>query len=161
MKKGFTLIELLVVIGIMAVIAAGVVALIDPVEKTRQANDANVQNAIGQIATALQSSAAQNPSGNYPQPGAFPDLLLPLVTNGELTALPALPSGYAYGYAVDANPAVVAAASIRLFSKKYVSKCTAPALPWWFFRTTNGKACGTCLVAAPGIGDACGASPPW
>ncbi|KKU96569.1 MAG: hypothetical protein UY28_C0032G0011 [Candidatus Amesbacteria bacterium GW2011_GWB1_48_13] len=35
-KKGFTLIELLVVIGVLAVIAAGVVALINPQDKIAQ-----------------------------------------------------------------------------------------------------------------------------
>ncbi|KKU64644.1 MAG: hypothetical protein UX86_C0006G0012 [Candidatus Amesbacteria bacterium GW2011_GWC1_47_15] len=59
-KKGFTLIELLVVIGVLAVIAAGVVALINPQDKIAQANDSKVINDIGQYATALQSYSAQN-----------------------------------------------------------------------------------------------------
>lgn len=43
-SKGFTLIELLVVIGILGVLAAALVATIDPFEQLRKANDANVKN---------------------------------------------------------------------------------------------------------------------
>ena len=146
MKKGFTLIELLVVIGIMAVIAAGVVALIDPLEKTRQANDANVQNAIGQLATAMQSSAAQTTDGTYPV------ALAALVTTGELTALPVLPSGYSYNYTGAGVSAVVSA---QLLSKKYVSKC-AGGSAYWMFATGNGRACGYC-GGVPGVAAACAA----
>lgn len=145
MKKGFTLIELLVVIGIMAVIAAGVVALIDPLEKTRQANDANAQNAIGQVATAMQSSAAQTTDGTYPVAMAA------LVTTGELTALPVLPAGYTYNYTGAGTAAVV---SVNLLSKKYVQgKCTG-ASTYWGFVTANGRACGFC-GAVPGAATAC------
>lgn len=43
-KKGFTLIELLVVIGILGILAAALVATIDPVEQLNKAQDANVKN---------------------------------------------------------------------------------------------------------------------
>lgn len=142
LKKAFTLIELLIVIGIMAVIAAGVVALIDPVEKTRQANDANVQNAIGQIATALQSYAAQQPTGTYPA------ALADLVTFGELSALPVLPNGYSYGYTVN-GASTTAEVHIAVMSKKYTTaKCGVGGLPagpsYWVYSTGNGRACGHC-----------------
>lgn len=42
--KGFTLIELLVVIGILGVMAAALVATIDPFEQLKKANDSNLQN---------------------------------------------------------------------------------------------------------------------
>jgi len=163
MKRAFTLIELLVVIGVMAVIAAGVVALIDPIEKTRQANDANVQNAVGQIATALQSYAAQQPTGTYPTPGAAGSELLPLVTAGELQALPNLPSGYQYYYTVNAGN-TIATVGVVIQSKKYDSKCTAGTQnSYWIFSSSQGRACGTCLAngTTPPAGTACGASPPW
>jgi len=159
-KKAFTLIELLIVIGIMAVIAAGVVALIDPVEKTRQANDANIQSGIGQIAGALQSYAAQQTDGSYPQPGATVTTRLdPLVTAGELKALPKLPANYGeYFYTVDAVPATSVTAAARLFSKKYLSKCAA-GVAYWIFSSGQGQACGFCGVAAtaPAAGSACAA----
>src|SRR3990172_7528642 len=65
-RKGFTLIELLVVIGLLAVIAAGVVALINPLEKNRQAQDARIFSDVGQMASATQAVAATTPDGAYP-----------------------------------------------------------------------------------------------
>lgn len=43
-QSGFTLIELLVVIGILGVLAAALVATIDPFEQLKKASDANVKN---------------------------------------------------------------------------------------------------------------------
>lgn len=43
---GFTLIELLVVIGILGVLAAALVATIDPFEQLKKAQDANTKNAL-------------------------------------------------------------------------------------------------------------------
>lgn len=136
-KKGFTLIELLVVIGIMAVLAAGVVALIDPVDKTRQANDAKVANDIAQLATALQSSAAQDATGLYPAN------LGALVTSGELTVQPVQPvSGAAYGYAGGGTNAVVVTGTLR--SKRY----TSGGYNTWQWSSATGKSCpwnGSCM----------------
>lgn len=42
---GFTLIELLVVIGILGILAAALVATIDPFEQLKKASDANIENA--------------------------------------------------------------------------------------------------------------------
>lgn len=42
--SGFTLIELLVVIGILGILAAALIATIDPFEQLKKAQDANVQN---------------------------------------------------------------------------------------------------------------------
>ncbi len=43
-SKGFTLIELLVTIGILGILAASLVATIDPFEQLRKADDANTKN---------------------------------------------------------------------------------------------------------------------
>lgn len=43
-QKGFTLIELLVVIGILGILAAALVATIDPFEQLNKAQDANAKN---------------------------------------------------------------------------------------------------------------------
>lgn len=51
-QKGFTLIELLVVIGILGILAASLVATIDPFEQLKKANDAKVQNAAVEFQTA-------------------------------------------------------------------------------------------------------------
>lgn len=45
-SKGFTLIELLVVIGILGILAASLVATIDPFEQLKKATDANVKNTL-------------------------------------------------------------------------------------------------------------------
>ncbi len=43
-RKGFTLIELLVVIGILGVLAAALIATIDPFEQIKKAEDSNAKN---------------------------------------------------------------------------------------------------------------------
>jgi prepilin-type N-terminal cleavage/methylation domain-containing protein len=52
-NSGFTLIELLVVIGILGVLAATLIATIDPFEQIKKANDTKVQNAAVEFQTAL------------------------------------------------------------------------------------------------------------
>lgn len=120
-KKGFTLIELLVVIGVLAVIAAGVVALINPQDKLMQANDAKVQNDIGQVATALQSYAAQNATGAYPATGwaAMSTALGSGVGgSGELVTVPVASTGVTYSYALNGTTACLHG---TLRSRKYVN----------------------------------------
>jgi prepilin-type N-terminal cleavage/methylation domain-containing protein len=95
-NEGFTLIELLVVIGVMAVIAAGVIATINPAQKLAQARDAQIQSAVGQVAGALQAAAAVSTTGFYP--AALADLTT--AASAELTSLPALPTGCTVGSCV-------------------------------------------------------------
>lgn len=45
LKKGFTLIELLIVIGVLGILAAGLLAAVDPFEQLKKARDANNRNA--------------------------------------------------------------------------------------------------------------------
>jgi len=52
-KKGFTLIELLVVIGILGVLAAMLVATIDPFEQIKKAQDSSVQNTAVEFQDAM------------------------------------------------------------------------------------------------------------
>lgn len=49
---GFTLIELLVVIGILGVLAAALIATIDPFEQLKKATDANVKNTAVEFVNA-------------------------------------------------------------------------------------------------------------
>lgn len=51
-NTGFTLIELLVVIGILGVLAAALIATIDPFEQLKKATDANVKNTVVEFTTA-------------------------------------------------------------------------------------------------------------
>ena len=133
-KWGFTLIELLVVIGVLAVIAAGIVALIDPVDKLAQANDAKVQNDVGQIATALQSYAAQN-SGLYPTSAEYTAGVLR--TSGELTTMPTQPTNYtAYAYSVNAGQ-TIGKVTGQLKAKK---NTTAGGVGTWCWDSSLGTA---------------------
>lgn len=52
-SSGFTLIELLVVIGILGVLAAALVATIDPFEQLKKADDAKLKNISVEFQTAL------------------------------------------------------------------------------------------------------------
>ena len=52
-QKGFTLIELLVVIGILGILAAALVATIDPFEQLKKADDAKIKNISVEFQTAL------------------------------------------------------------------------------------------------------------
>ena len=143
LKKGFTLIELLVVIGVLAVIAAGVVSLINPQDKLNAANDAKVQSDFGEIGTASQAYAATH--------GGFYEAALgDLVTSGDLASVPTAPTGYnAYTGAVVNTPNPCTAGttctafsiSAQLKSKKYV------ATPFWKFDSATGKVCAVANVA--------------
>lgn len=52
-QKGFTLIELLVVIGILGILAAALVATIDPFEQLNKARDARVENTLVEFQNGL------------------------------------------------------------------------------------------------------------
>jgi len=127
-NKGFTLIELLVVIGILAVLMAGVVALIDPVDKNRSAQDSKVQSDVGQLATALQSAAAQSDDGTYP--AGLDDL----VDLGELTSIPVQPGGADYEYVGGSSDTVTVCGTLT--SKKYVT----PGNEAWLWSSATGQA---------------------
>ena len=51
-NKGFTLIELLVVIGILGILAAALVATIDPFEQLKKADDSKIKNMAVEFQTA-------------------------------------------------------------------------------------------------------------
>lgn len=129
-KKGFTLIELLVVIGVLAVIASGVVALINPQDKIRQANDSKVQNDVGQIATALQSAAAQSPTGIYPASYAA------FQGSGELVTVPTQPGGAQY--TITGWGTATARVCGNLTSLKYTA--ATPATTGWAWCSSTGRA---------------------
>jgi prepilin-type N-terminal cleavage/methylation domain-containing protein len=143
-KKGFTLIELLVVIGVLAVLMAGVVALINPQDKLRAANDAKVQSDIAEMATASQAYAATH-DGYYPANTGN------LTTSGDLVSVPTAPSGYA-AYVFTSLPAGCTAGTTctgvnisgTLQSSKYTGRAN------WQFMSSEGKTC-----AKATLGTAC------
>ncbi len=94
-SKGFTLIELLVVIAVLGVLAAAVVAAINPIKKINQAKDSTLKSDMSQLVNALQANVTAN-NGAYPAAGTPP--LQPLVTSQELKSLPKQPNGSDYNY---------------------------------------------------------------
>lgn len=53
LQKGFTLIELLVVIGILGILAAALVATIDPFEQLNKGTDARTENTLVELQNGL------------------------------------------------------------------------------------------------------------
>lgn len=62
--KGFTLIELLVVIGMLGVLATGVIILVNPSEQLKKGRDSQRKADLRAIQTALELYRAEN--GAYP-----------------------------------------------------------------------------------------------
>jgi prepilin-type N-terminal cleavage/methylation domain-containing protein len=148
LKKAFTLIELLVVIGILAVLMAGVVALIDPVDKNKQALDSRSQSNIAQIATAEESYAAQHN-------GAYAAALADLQTYGELKNSVTWPTGYAFtivltpaGCTTALNNCTAVIVCGSLTSKKYTGGATS--WPFWRYNTATGVSCPATACTAAG-----------
>lgn len=139
MRKGFTLIELLVVIAVLAVLAAGVFVAIDPVDKINAANDAKVQNDIGQIAQAMEAYAVSN-NGNYATS------LTVLTASGDLKVAPVPPTGYTStnAYLLENTTGTPTAQEVHapLKSKKYTATAS-----FWGWCSSTGKA-GTVTSAA-------------
>ena len=63
-QKGFTLVELMVVIGMLSIIAGGLITMIDPIGKIRKANDAKRMSDLSQVQKALEIYYQDNES--YP-----------------------------------------------------------------------------------------------
>lgn len=53
-QKGFTLIELLVVIGVLGILATGLLATIDPLEQFRKGSDSNEKTTALELVAAIQ-----------------------------------------------------------------------------------------------------------
>ena len=124
-QKGFTLIELLVVIAIIGILAVGLIATIDPVDKINAGNDAKVFNDLTAISKAVEQYAASN-NGSYPTTAGA------LTTSGELRVLPTQPSGYTYTQTFTATSFYMTS---NLKAKKY------SATPVAAYNSSNGKLC--------------------
>lgn len=100
-SAGFTLIELLVVIGILGILAAALIATIDPFEQLNKASDANSKNtaveflngtlryyttheAMPWSSTAAGCNGAADPLSSNLYSGGAEDCLSTLISEGEL-----------------------------------------------------------------------------
>ena len=61
---GFTLMELLIVIGVLGILAAGLLAAIDPFEQLKKARDTNMRNSSVELLQAFQRYYAIH--GSFP-----------------------------------------------------------------------------------------------
>ena len=84
-QKGFTLIELLIVIAVLGILAAGVLATIDPFEQFKKARDTNTRNTMVELYNSFIRFNANH--GTWPW-GATP----PTVDSAQ--ALSAITSSY-------------------------------------------------------------------
>ncbi len=129
LKRAFTLVELLVVMGVLAVLAAGLIAVLNPADRVNQANDTKILADISQVQGGAQAYAANN-SGSYPTTAAWSQADLGTDLAGELTILPAAVTGRTY---VATCIATGCKFSVTLLSNKSISTCT----------TQTGSACAT------------------
>lgn len=149
-KFGFTLVELLIVITVLGILAATILTVVNPQDKINAANDAKVQQDANQLINALQTYAAQDVAGKYP------DDLATLVTAGEINVVPKPPTGYGtdYAYGVD-NTTVPPVAKIAgmLKSKKSIAAAAPGTTAQWCWLSSLGTA--KAYSGAPVNGVAC------
>src|SRR3989344_4795097 len=68
-QRGFTLIELLIVVVIIGILAAILVATINPARQQNKARDAGIKASLNKMALSVKSSISAY--GNEPDPEAF------------------------------------------------------------------------------------------
>lgn len=73
MKKnsGFTLMELIIVIGVLSVLSALMISVINPLDQMQKANDSKRKNELNQMQKALEEFYQDN--GSYPENSVSPD----------------------------------------------------------------------------------------
>ncbi len=102
--QSFTLIELLIVIGILAILTAAVVIILNPGELLKEARDSSRMTDMASISKTVQLLLTQNPSLNLGTAStvyiSIPDTS---ATCANITSLPTLPSGYSYHCVTSAN----------------------------------------------------------
>jgi type II secretory pathway pseudopilin PulG len=101
--RSFTLVELLVVIGILAILTAAVVILLNPAELLKQSRDSKRTTDLASLNNAIKLLLTQNPDVNL---GAASTVYVSLADSSSTCGsyvLPALPSGWQYRCATSAN----------------------------------------------------------
>jgi type II secretory pathway pseudopilin PulG len=102
-KDSFTLVELLVVIGILAILTAAVVIVLNPAELLKQSRDSKRTTDLASLNNAIKLLLTQNPDVNL---GSASTVYVSLADSSSTCgsyALPGLPSGWQYRCATSAN----------------------------------------------------------
>ncbi|MBI4058435.1 type II secretion system protein [Candidatus Gottesmanbacteria bacterium] len=97
-KKGFTLLEILVVVGILSVIAIGLLAALDPLEQLRKGRDSNKRNLATAYYNAIvryQAAYGSYPYGNLAVASSTMNIATVTAITGELVAKSELKQGLA------------------------------------------------------------------
>jgi len=95
-RVGFTLIELLIVIGILAILTAAVVIVLNPAELLKQSRDSARMTDMASLHKTIQLAMTQNPTISL---GTASTVYLSLPDTSTTCAnlsLPTLPTGYSY-----------------------------------------------------------------
>jgi type II secretory pathway pseudopilin PulG len=102
-KDSFTLVELLVVIGILAILTAAVVVILNPAELLKQSRDSKRTTDLANLNNAIKLLLTQNPDVNLGSASTvYLSLADPSSTCGSYS-LPALSSGWKYHCSASAD----------------------------------------------------------
>jgi type II secretory pathway pseudopilin PulG len=102
-RDSFTLVELLVVIGILAILTAAVVIVLNPAELLRQSRDSKRTTDLASLNNAIKLLLTQNPDVSL---GSASTVYISLADSSSTCgsySLPALPAGWQYRCATAAN----------------------------------------------------------
>ena len=89
-SKGFTLIELLIVIAVIGILAAALLAAIDPIDKVKQGRDTKVVNDVRSIYDG--ANRVYTNYGEWPDGATGDAMIADIVDKGELKNDPVNPS---------------------------------------------------------------------
>jgi uncharacterized protein (TIGR02145 family) len=102
-QTSFTLIELLIVIGILAILTAAVVVVLNPAELLKQARDSQRMQDLTSLDATLNTIQALNPDISF---GTASTVYISIPDTSSTCAnldMPSLPSGWAYHCVTEAN----------------------------------------------------------
>lgn len=102
-RASFTLVELLVVIGILAILTAAVVIILNPAELLKQSRDSKRTTDLANLNNAIKLLLTQSPDVNL---GSASTVYISLSDSSSTCgshSLPSLPSGWKYQCATSAN----------------------------------------------------------
>jgi type II secretory pathway pseudopilin PulG len=148
--SSFTLVELLVVIGILAILTAAIVIILNPSELLKQGRDSTRMTDLANIQKAVQLLLSQNPAVNL---GTASTVYVSLPDNSPTCSnlnLPALPPGYQYHCASSASSTLVngqgwlpidfTSSNVQNLSKLPVDPSNAPSVRLYYAYTpaSNG-----------------------